>query len=130
MAAANDPERAARRQVAACAQGLITTTLDSFDEKTGARGWKAYREAFLRQAESAGSDFVAAAKFAGNIPGPAVYADALVLADDATGAPPAPLPQIRQQALLALLKSGLRADGESLRIIKDCVNAGGRLCWS
>ena len=66
----------------------------------------------MQQAEAAGKDFLAAAKYTGNLPPPADYADALVLADDAAGAPPEPLPQVRQRALLALLKSGLKPESE------------------
>ena len=65
-------EAAARRQVAAVAHSLITTALDTFDEKLGARaGWKAYKEQYMQQAEAAGKDFLAAARYAGNLPAPA-----------------------------------------------------------
>ena len=128
MAAAADAAlRAARMQVLAVAQNLITTQLGTFDERLGARAWKQYREAFMREVTSGGTDFVATARFAGNIPPPAAYDDALILSDEPRAAPTETLPQLRQRALLHLLKSGLQPGGDSLRIIEGCVYASGRL---
>ena len=98
-----------------------------FLEKEGSAGWRIFREQLFRIITSAGPDYLAAANAAQNIPPPREYDPLLILNDDAAGVPTEPLYQVRQRALLSLLKSGLQAGGQSLDIIKDCVHFGGYL---
>ena len=122
-----DADQKARVQVAAAGGQLIRTTLNIFQEKEGSAGYRRFREQLLREITSAGADFAAAALYTGNIPPPKDYDNALILDDSAAGAPAEPLYHIRQRAMLALLKSGLEPEGESMRLINGCLLFGGRL---
>ena len=116
---------AARQQVAAAGQQLLLNTIDKFKESTATKGRATFRSQLLREIDSAGQDYAAAARYRGNIPRPAEYNDRLILDDTAAGAPAAPLHELRQRAMLHLLKSGLEEGGESLRLIDRCVYFSG-----
>ena len=122
------PAQAARARVVAAADNMNTRQISTkLDEKLGAKDWRRVRAELINEAEAAGPDFKAALLYRGNIPAGAVYTDRLVLIDDENGAPPLGLPQVRQKALMARLRQALPTGGESERIIKECVHAGGRL---
>ena len=102
-----DPD-AYRKQVGAAASELSKHTISRrFDEKLGSKDW-ARTEAEVKQvAEAVGADFLAALLFTSNIPPPADYVDAQVLANDISGVHVEPLYGIRQRALLAMARLAL-----------------------
>ena len=82
----------------------ITTQLDESPEQVSKSWNKTVRPAIFAELEGAGQDWIAAANFPSNIPGEAPYVAAQVLATDNTGVPTLTLPNMRQRAMLALLK--------------------------
>ena len=130
MAAAAAPDPllpAARLSVTKACDGLLTrqTLFNTFDEMKGAREYVRWRRDLISYVSTAGPDFVAALKFPGVLPPAADYTDALVAADTADSRPVLTMPQMRQHALLAVMRATLSPDGDSIAIIRACVHAGG-----
>ena len=132
MAAAAPPppnlDVEARQAVARACDALITRQqlFAIFDEKVGAADYARWRKDLIAFVASAGQDFVKALLFVGVIPAPPQYADAQVTMDTAAGRPQLTMPQMRQQAMLTVIRSTLQPGGESLRLIAQCVH--GRSC--
>jgi len=120
-------DAAARQQVAAAGHQLLLTNIDKFQESTATKGWASFKSLLMREIDTAGPDFAAAARYRGNIPRPANYDNRLILDDSSAGAPAVPLPEMRQRAMLHLLKSGLEEGGESMKIIENAVYFSGCL---
>ena len=51
--------------------------------------------------------------------------DTDIMIDTAAGHTQLTMPQMRQQAMLIIIRATLSSNGESLRLIADCVHAGG-----
>ena len=79
----------------------------------------------MELAASAGPDFTAALIYQHDIPAPPLYPSTSVLLDSAAGGVTATMPQMRQQALLSCIRAALDPHGESIKLISDCVHAGG-----
>ena len=133
MAAAAPPppnlDAEARQAVARACDALITRQqfFSTFDEKVGAADFARWRKDLIAYVASAGQDFVQALLFRGVIPAPPQYGDALVNMDTAAGRPQLTMPQMRQQAMLTVIRCTLQPGGESLRLIAQCVHAGGMI---
>ena len=133
MAAAAPPppnlDAEARQAVARACDALITRQqlFAIFDEKVGAADYARWRRDLIAYVASAGQDFVQALLFGGVIPAPAQYVDAQVTMDTAAGRPQLTMPQMRQQAMLSVIRCTLQPGGESLRLIALCTHAGGMI---
>ena len=133
MAAAAPPhpnaDAEARQAVARACDALITRQqlFAIFDEKVGATDYARWRKDLIAFVASAGQDFVRALLFDGPIPAPPQYDDALVNDNTAAGRPVLTMPQMRQQAILTVIRSTLQPGGESLRLIAQCTHAGGTI---
>ena len=89
---ADTPDEAARKATAAASAQLIHSTISKrFDEKLGAKDWKRYFAEYMVCVASAGAVFVQTAIYTRNMPGPPEVTEAIILADDSTGAPVEPL---------------------------------------
>ena len=84
-----------------------------------------WRKDILQFVSPAGRDFAAALLYAGAIQPMADYADALVCTDTAASRPAVTMPQMRQHALLAVIRATLSPSGESVKLIGTCKHAGG-----
>jgi len=119
MAAAAPPppnlDAEARLAVARACDALITRQqlFPTFDEKVGAADFARWRKDLVAYVASAGPDFVAALLFPGVIPAPPQYGDQLVNMDTAAGRPQLTMPQMRQQAMLTVIRCTLQPGGES-----------------
>ena len=88
--------------------------------------WKRFSKEFVELVRVSGADFLAALLYTSDdIPVAPDYPKASVISDTAASAPSLPLPQLRQQLLLSAIKAALDADGEPMRLIKYCKQAGG-----
>ena len=117
-----------RKAVATAADSLSSRCASRpFDDKLGAKDWQRVRMEWMAEAESAGPDFLAALRYAGNISPAADYGDDLVLLDSDAGAPGPMLKHVRQGALLSWLRKSLPTDSESYRLVQKCAHAGGRI---
>ncbi|KAL3916930.1 MAG: hypothetical protein SGPRY_006614, partial [Prymnesium sp.] len=124
-AAAADAEALARVTVAADNLVNRPLPLDPFKENLGSADYVRWRRDLVNLAESAGPDFKAALITLRAIPAVALYADASVVLDNAAGAPVLTMPQLRQQALLQVMRTSLQPSGESIKLVSTCVHAGG-----
>ena len=124
---APDPDDAARLAVARACDALITRQhfFPIFDESKGAVDYARWRKDILQFVSPAGRDFAAALLYAGAIQPMADYADALVCTDTAASRPAVTMPQMRQHALLAVIRATLSPSGESIKLIGTCKHAGG-----
>ena len=122
-----DPDDAARLAVARACDALITRQhfFPIFDESKGAVDYARWRKDILQFVSPAGRDFAAALLYAGAIQPMADYADALVCTDTAASRPAVTMPQMRQHALLAVIRATLNPSGESVKLIGTCKHAGG-----
>ena len=113
---------AARQQVTTAADSMISrSTLTPFNEALGSSDYVRWRRELVQLAESAGAGFRAALLTNQNIPRRAPYADADVLLNDATGVATLTIPQIRQEALMYVLRQSLHPAGQSITLIASCV---------
>ena len=94
---------------------------EALDAQDYAR-WKRDLEQFITPA---GDDFVAALLFRGVIDPADLYLDTQVTSLLPTSIPLLSLPVMRQRALLSVIRSTLPANGESIKLIKDCMHAAG-----
>ena len=102
-------------------------TLDTFDEKLGGRGYRRWRQQIETMAGSAGVDYLAALYAVCEIVMADVYTEEQMLLDDPRGIPYMAMPQIRQEALMAMIRSSLSVGGGVDAF--DCgVQACRRLC--
>ncbi len=124
-----NPDAEARQIVARACDALINRQqfFSTFDEKVGATDYARWRRDLIAYVASAGQDFVQALLFPGVIPAPAQYVDAQVTMDTAAGRPQLTMPQMRQQAMLSVIRCTLQPGGESLRLIAQCTHAGGMI---
>ena len=117
----------AREQLARTCDALISrhsfffTFNEALDAQDYAR-WKRDLEQFITPA---GDDFVAALLFRGEIAPAEVYLATQVTSLLPTSIPLLSLPVMRQRALLSVIRSTLPANGESIKLIKDCMHAAG-----
>ena len=100
-----------------------------FDESTQAAGWRKARVEFMGHVLSAGPDFMAALNYGGDIPpvNLAVYDALSITSNDAIGRPNLTMPQSRQQAMLALLRTAFQPGGECMRLTQHCVHCAAAL---
>ena len=96
-----------------------------FSEALGSVDYARWRRELVELASSAGPDFTAALLYKHDIPSPSVYPLAAVLLDNAAGGVVLSMPQMRQAALLSCIRAALDPNGESIKMIADCVHAGG-----
>ena len=117
----------ARRSCATAGDTLKRISLKTFDEKTGARGWRATRQEFVDCVTAQGADYAATLLQTGvSVPvDRTTYNLATLNANDATGRPPVTMAQCRQEAMLGLLRTALMRDSESYRLIKDSIHCTG-----
>ena len=127
--AVQNPDEIARLAVGRACDALNTRQqyFPIFDETQGAVDYSRWRKDLIAFVGPAGQDFVAALLFDGVIPAPPNYNDQWVNADTAQGRPVLTMPQLRQQALLAVIRATLTPSGEALRLIAHCKHAGGRM---
>ena len=118
---------AARTRVATLCDTLTTrpTSISIFDESKGAAAYEQWRTSLVDHIRPAGKDFVGALLYDAVIPHAPEYNDATVLDDTPAGVPDLTMPQMRQAALLAVIRASLAPAGESIRLIQGCVHAGG-----
>ena len=123
IAAAN---AAAREQVAKICDNLISrpTFFDTFDESKGSKDYSRWRKDLIT-CISPYSAFKESLAFPGSIPAPPTINDADLMLDTAAGHTSLTMPQMRQAAILIVMRATLSADGESIKLIRDCVHAGG-----
>ena len=106
---------------------VTSTTISIFNESEGSVDYARWRKDLLAAAAAAGSDFLLALEFRGNIPPTALLGNASVLDDTATSFPTETLAQMRQRALMQVIRASLAKNGESMSLISGCVHAGGRV---
>ena len=75
--------------------------------------------------QTAGADYFAALSFTGEIDACAPYDVDNVNSNDLDSITTVTLPQLRQHALIAALRSGFMPQGEAEKLTRDCVHAGG-----
>ena len=80
---------------------------------------------FITHVQAAGRDFFVTLEFTGDIPPAILFDPGNVTSNDLDTVLQETLPQLRQRALLASLRSCIIPGGEAARLIKDCVNASG-----
>ena len=130
-AAAPDPAEAAnaaaRRQVSQACDALVTRQhfFAIFDEARGASDYARWRKDLAAFVEPAGPDFTKALFFNGSIDQARPYTDDLVNADTAASRPTLTMAQMRQHALLAVIRQTLPRGGVAMRLIAGCSHAGG-----
>ena len=110
-----------------CDSLLSRQPISMFDETLGSKGYAPWRRELCQAIEAVGADFMAALVTDQIIPTGALYNDASVLLDTVASVPVLTMPQRRQHAILATIRSGLSPLGESLRLIEGCRHAGGRV---
>ena len=97
----------------------------TFNESLNSADYLRWRRDLEQFVSSAGDDFLAALKFPGTIPAAVDYDVALVTSDLPTSIQTLTMPQMRQRALLSVIRSTLPSSGESLRLIRHCTHAAG-----
>ena len=106
---------------------VTTTIISTFIESEGSVDYARWRKDLLAAVAAAGSDFLLALEFLGDIPPTALLGNASVLDDSATSFPTETLAQMRQRALMQVIRASLAKNGESMTLIVGCVHAGGRI---
>ena len=129
MAAAPDPAYLAAKKTLATTCDHLTsrsTYFPIFDESKGSVDYARWRRDLFTFVGSAGVDFTAALEFVGHIaPTPAYNPAAEVNRDNAGGIVTYSMPQMRQLALLSVIRRTLSPAGESAKIVRECRHAGG-----
>ena len=105
-----------------------STFFPIFDESKGSVDYARWRRDLFTFVSSSGADFTAALEFAGPIT-PTVRYDGinLVNSDTIGGVVTYTMPQMRQLALLTVVRNTLSPTGESVKLIRDCRHAGGTI---
>ena len=118
---------AARRQVSQACDALVTRQhfFAIFDEARGASDYARWRKDLASFVEPAGPDFTRALFYDGSIDQARPYTDDLVNADTAASRPTLTMAQMRQHALLAVIRQTLPRGGVAMRLIAGCSHAGG-----
>ena len=104
---------------------MQNSTFTTFKETEGSTGYALWRKAFFSATSGTGQDFLLALEFALDIPVAAPLAAASVLDDTSASVPTLNLSQIRQHALLQVMRNNLTDGGDALKLIKACAHAGG-----
>ena len=127
MAAAAPADVLAREMVAKICDNLITrsTWFPTFDETRGSVDYTRWRRDLLSCVQSAGVGFRESLLFAGSVPEAPTMTDADIMLDTAAGHAQLTMPQMRQQALLIVIRATLNPSGESIKLVRSCVHAGG-----
>jgi hypothetical protein len=100
--------------------------MKNFNPDAKESDWKRFRSQFLQIIAVGGEDLMAALLYTGSdIPVAPAYPVSSVASDTVDSAYRATIPQLRQRWLLAALKAALDPEGEPMRIIKNCKQAGG-----
>ena len=117
----------AREMVAKLCDNLITrsTFFTIFDESRGSTDYARWRKDLEACVKSAGTGFRESLLFQGSVPEAPTMTDADIMLNTAAGHTQLTMPQMRQQALLMVIRATLPPDGESIKLIRTCVHAGG-----
>ena len=117
----------AREMVAKLCDNLITrsTFFTIFDESRGSTDYARWRKDLEACMKSAGTGFRESLLFQGSVPEAPTMTDADIMLNTAAGHTQLTMPQMRQQALLMVICATLPPDGESIKLIRACVHAGG-----
>ena len=127
MAEAAAANAAAKASLAKLCDTLITRSFffTIFDESKGATDYARWRKDLTSCMRTVGSGFHESLLFNGSVPEATTMNDADIMLDTAAGHTQLTMPQMRQQAMLMVMRATLSAGGESMRLIADCVHAGG-----
>ena len=127
MADAAAANAAAKASLAKLCDTLITRSFffTIFDESKGATDYARWRKDLTSCMRTVGSGFHESLLFNGSVPEATTMNDADIMLDTAAGHTQLTMPQMRQQAMLMVMRATLSAGGESMRLIADCVHAGG-----
>ena len=116
---------------------MQNSTFPTFKETEGSTGYALWRKAFFAATTAAGQDFLLALEYGQDIPVAVPLAAASVLDDTLASVPTFNLSQIRQHALLQVLRATLTDGGEALTSSSNPVHmradswaAGPRPCRS
>ena len=117
----------ARTTVAAQCDSLTarSTFFPIFDETKGAADYRRWRRDLENTVRTVGTGFVETLNFAGPMDATTAMTEAQLQADDVTGHVAMTLPQMRQQAVLFVIRATLSPDGDAIKLIRDSVHAGG-----
>ena len=121
----------ARKRVQAAGELLVggsnKQTLAKFDESGGPAAYATWRQQILMLTLAVGADFVAALCTKSRLKAAGEEDDEEATIDDNEGVhtPGLTMPQIRQPALLALIRGALTEGGESMALTRGCRHAGG-----
>ena len=121
----------ARKRVQAAGELLVggsnKQTLAKFDESGGPAAYATWRQQILMLTLAVGADFVAALCTKSRLKAAGEEDDEEATIDDNEGVhtPGLTMPQIRQSALLALIRGALTEGGESMALTRGCRHAGG-----
>ena len=128
-AAAPDPLAEARRTLAKTCDALTTrsTFFPPFIESKGSVDYMRWRTDLFSFVSGAGADFKNALDFNGNINAQGPYNAAHVNDDTLASVIAYTMPQMRQKAILYVIRATLPPDGESVKLIRDCEHAGGTI---
>ena len=129
VVAAPDPLGEARKRVAQTCDALTTrsTFFSPFVESKGSVDYMRWRTDLYSFIGSAGDDFRTALDYNGSIDAVAPYQAAHVNDDTLASVVTYTMPQMRQKAILYVIRATLSPDGESIKLIRDCVHAGGTI---
>ena len=119
----------AREAVRQSCDSLVSrsTYFTTFNEGLGSSDYARWRRDLISFVTPAGQDFVAALVTAAVLPPVADYNDTLVAVDTAQSRVPLTMPQMRQAALLHVIRATLASNGESANLIRACKHAGGKV---
>ena len=117
----------ARATVATQCDSLVnrSTFFATFDETKGSVDYRRWRRDLEALLTTAGTGFVETLRFVGATAAATTMTDAQLQADDITGHRPMTMPQMRQQAILFVMRQTLSPTGDAIKLIRDCVHAGG-----
>ena len=117
----------ARATVATQCDSLVnrSTFFATFDETKGSVDYRRWRRDLEALLTTAGTGFVETLRFVGATAATTTMTDAQLQADDITGHRPMTMPQMRQQAILFVMRQTLSPTGDAIKLIRDCVHAGG-----
>ena len=119
----------ARQTLAKTCDALTSrsTYFPIFDESKGAVDYERWRSDLITFLASAGVDFTAAFTFGGAITANITYDVNNVNDDTINGVVTYTMPQMRQLAILSIIRATLSPSGESVKLIRDCRHAGGTI---
>ena len=128
-AAVPDPLDNARKTLARTCDALTSRShfFPIFDESKGSAGYARWRSDLLTYISTAGVDFTAAYEYNGVITANIAYAPALVNDNTLNSVVTYTMPEMRQMAILSVIRATLSPNGESRKMIRDCRHAGGTI---